>query len=71
MFENQTPVVKYVRQVKQSKSDIVKSFTYPIVEDISAIKLKEDIVCVLLTQPIISRRGQITFQFDFSKYKIQ
>ncbi|KAL4710116.1 hypothetical protein ACJJTC_016518 [Scirpophaga incertulas] len=55
-FQNQMPIVKYVRKVKQSRSDTVTSFTYPIVEDISVIKHKEDIVCIL-PKPIISRRS--------------
>lgn len=70
MFENEMPVVKFARKVKQLKSNTVTTFTYPIVEDISAIKHREDIVCIL-PQPIISRRGQITFIMEFNKLNIQ
>lgn len=66
-IEDKLPVVKFVRKVKQSKSET--TFSYPIVEDICVIKSKADIICVL-PQPVIFRRGQLIFNVDLNKYNI-
>ncbi|CAG4972588.1 unnamed protein product [Parnassius apollo] len=37
-YENHMPVIKFVRKVKETRSDTIISFTYPVVKDISVLK---------------------------------
>lgn len=64
------PMVKFVRKVKESKSDTGTTFTYPTVDDICTMQHSDDIVTVL-PEPTITRRGQIIFKVDFSNFNIQ
>lgn len=65
--ENNTPNVKFLRKIKNSR---FMSFHYPDVEDISEIKHYDDIV-MFLKKPDISRRGHVTFKENFKNYNIQ
>lgn len=61
---DEKPVVKFLRRKRKTEL-----FYYPQVDDISSI-YDEDII-TLLPNPILSRRGEIKFLFDFSKFNVQ
>lgn len=64
------PTVKFLRKVKNTADSKRLTFTYPSVEDICEMHHVDDVV-VVLPQPIITRRGQVMFEVDFSNYNIQ
>lgn len=69
-IKDNIPTVKFARRVKNSKRSRGLIFTYPNVEDVCEIKHFDDII-VVLPQPNISRRGQIMFDIELSRYNIQ
>ncbi|CAG5004726.1 unnamed protein product [Parnassius apollo] len=69
-IRNNIPTIEFLRKVKNTANSKRLTFTYPHVKDIYEMLHVDDDVLVL-PQPIITRRGQVMFEDDFSSYNIQ